>query len=241
MKDKIYPAIYKSEGGDLYTYKDANNFYRHEGGVWSTASCIYDEDGHSRDKNITREYLANTYGKLQSPNHGIFIRLLCKNHGISVNEFPSQLDSYFAVYGDELLFFHNEESASKLEGKQITIPTPPKCDEPLNNGDNLMFGGEDKFKEWPKIGDYVALRYRFDSKQIIHKGELLYLSDNHIIIKLESGNDYHCIRGEWDIEKPKTPEEEFIYDVAHLFRTKHDYLCFADELLSKYNITKKPQ
>ena len=123
MKDKIYPAFYRDTDKSIYLYSNADNYYCFGRGMWDKTS---DEDDHEDDTNITREYLANTCGKVYSPEHGLFIRLMCEKHGITVNEYPSQLDSYFAVYGNELLFFHNGESASGLGGKLITIPMPPK-------------------------------------------------------------------------------------------------------------------
>lgn len=99
-----------------------------------------------------------------------------------------------------------------------------------------------KEDEWPKVNDIVSLRYRFDSKQIMYTGELLYLSSNHIIIKTENGNDCHCIRSEWDIEKPKTPEQELrdeiIDDLGKIIQRGTISIV---EFLSKYNVTKKPQ
>lgn len=58
----------------------------------------------------------------------------------------------------------------------------------------------------PVVGDIVSLRYKYDSKQIIHTGKILYLSKGHMML-LKEGRDVHLHRCEWIIEKPKTPEE----------------------------------
>jgi hypothetical protein len=142
MSDKVYPAIYKSEYGYTYLYQDKSNYYSHQREKWDKSTA---EDNHENDKNITREYLANTYGKVESEEHAEFIIELAKVNGIKVcnkwrkcRYFNFVLDCHSNL---NLCFFGLATAANKGE-KQITIPIPPKCDEPLNNGDNLMFAGE---------------------------------------------------------------------------------------------------
>lgn len=128
-------------------------------------------------------------------------------------------------------------------------------EEMKNAGDNLILGCEDsKCDEWPCVGDEVSLRYKFDSKQIMHTGKLRYLSGNHIIIETDKNSDYHCHRCDWSIEKPKTPEEELRDEVTEAVWKANDLWTNTKEvqqvsvqefvttkILDKYNITKKPQ
>tara|TARA_R110001592_G_C13193009_1_gene753691 strand:- start:17001 stop:17735 length:735 start_codon:yes stop_codon:yes gene_type:complete len=80
--------------------------------------------------------------------------------------------------------------------------------------DNKIVSIADVSAEWArlfenervKVGDIVSLRYKYDSKQIIHTGKILYLSKRHIML-LKENHDVHLHRCEWIIEKPKTPEE----------------------------------
>ncbi len=215
---------------------------------------------------ITHDYLQNTYGEVVSPEHAEFIIELAENAkcaGVDICKTKANSYNvsgmYFNFYIDSgVLWFSFSalEMASCRGEKQITIPLPPK--EPLKNaGDNLILGCEDsKCDEWPQVGDEVALRYKFDSKQIMHIGKLLYLSGNHIIIATDKNSDYHCHRCDWRIEKPKTPEEELRDDLINsisscltfipgmldksdeVMRASHQAAC---NLMAKYNITKKPQ
>lgn len=182
-------------------------------------------------KNITTEYLANTCGEVKSKEHAEFIVKLAEVNEIqSVNPWIEGLlfCFYYNSDGDLVLAFYPEKSAKSDGEKQITIPLPPERE------------GVD---EWPKVNDTVSLRYRFDSKQVMYTGELLYLSGNHIIINTENGNDCHCIRSEWDIEKPKKPEQELEYNLTDLIMRARDAdvddVTIARSILSKYNITKK--
>ena len=231
-----YPAIYKSVEGSEYLYQNKDSYYCYERQAWDSSEPHH--DCHHSDTNITAEYLANTYGEVKSKEHAEFIVKLAEVNGIDFDGEVGINSNYFCFFpsnSKQLTFWRKEKDASKHGSrKQITIPLPPECE---------------SVDEWPKFNDTVSLRYRFDSKQVMYTGELLYLSSNHIIIKTENGNDCHCIRGEWDIEKPKTPEQELRDELISDFREVGQsgivligmYDKVVDEFLSKYNVTKKPQ
>lgn len=175
--------------------------------------------------NATREYLQNTCGEVVSTEHAEFIIELAENAGLEVYiDSPEINRSFFAFNEYSCLFFYSaEESINKRRCRKITIPLPPKeigneessSDEETELKSRAMaseLNNESK-DDWPVVGSYVSLRYKFDSKRIMYTGELLYLSSNHIIIKSENNNDCYCIRGEWDIEKPKSKEDLLIEEL----------------------------
>ena len=81
-------------------------------------------------KNITSEYLQNTYGEVKSPEHAEFIIELCESNGLSVHHDEFHVEkNFFALNGSGKLFFFPYETQSSInKRKQITIPLPPKAD-----------------------------------------------------------------------------------------------------------------
>ena len=203
-------------------------------------------------KNITTEYLANTYGEVESKEHAEFIVKLAKTNGLIVYEasYPIKRD-YFAFSKHGKLFFFSEESQANFnKRKKITIPLPPtdtNTNTPeedfemqqieKNNGDNLIFSGDNKCKEWPQVGDKVTWGNRLVT------GEVKALSDGLAWVKSYHGN-YRTERVEL-LEKPKTIEEELrdgILDCDNFDITEDKAAQIANWLTQKgYNITKKPQ
>lgn len=164
-------------------------------------------------KNITTEYLANTYGEVKSKEHAEFIVKLCEGHGIERIR-KSSNPSHFIIKNDHLMLF-SCAIVNSTDLKQITIPLPPtdtntNTNTPeedfemqqieKNNGDNLIFSGDNKCKEWPQVGDKVTWGNRLVT------GEVKALSDGLAWVKSYHGN-YRTERVEL-LEKPKTIEEE---------------------------------
>lgn len=299
MSNKIYPAIYKSEDGNLYLYENRANCYSFGYKNWiGSNDNIFDT--HESDKNITREYLANTYGKVGSKERADFIVKLAENHNVDIcNTYNSECKYFnFYIEGGKLIlaFFEKLASATSEGEKQITIPMPPKCDDvkpiltaeithdsikvkdsegnevkpsykskssvtdadatiaitdatptlndctvdsdfyppPLNNGGNLLFGGEDKCKEWPCVGDEVA------NKGIKWKVAAEY---KHMVMLVTDDDCGFALARKNDLQKPKTPEEELRDEIASDLNKMQlvSNLVKANELMAKYNITKKPQ
>ena len=228
----------------------------------------------SRYTNITREHLSNTWGVVESKEHAEFIIGLAKGCDFDIFGLVNiKSAKSFKFKGGHLLVFKHE--IQDTEGlKQITIPLPLKSsvskdnrdierdvaptatkEEEFemtqiekNNGDNLMFGGADKCKEWPCVGD-----------KFIHKGELVtciskgIISDGSEVITFEGADKLShgsCWNNDSWVQKPKTQEEELRDDLMeltlkHMENNSHPaeanaYYLFG-ELMSKYNITKKPQ
>jgi hypothetical protein len=234
-------------------------------------------------KNITREYLANTYGKVESKEHAEFIVKLAHNHSIKCYSGYQSYSSHgfcFYINGyDELTlaFMHIERCKDSGE-KQITIPLPPKVLAPTatqeeefemaqiekNNGDNLMFAGEsikdsrvyaeqlrkemgcddsllsDKCKEWPAVGDEVEVSLGIG----IVKGVGIVNGKKCVFVQLENTCETTT-----NFSKPKTPKEELRDEITQTIHDdvyngvydKQSLVVFANALMKKYNITKKPQ
>ena len=211
-------------------------------------------------KNITREYLANTYGKVASKEHAEFIFELCRVNGIPAiySSKPSEAKSFEVNKGYISLHSIGINELNVSSQKLITIPLPPKqiqtatSEEEFemrqimkNNGDNLILGCEDsKCEEWPQIGDEVII---FNQHNEL-RGELLALTKEYAIISQHYGEQHLHLSG-CKFKKPKTPEEELRDDIVqtihddvyHGAYEKQPLVVFADALMTKYNITKKPQ
>ena len=198
-------------------------------------------------KNITREYLANTYGKVESKEHAEFIVDLCKVNGVDFLDDYKGGVMWFNCKCGLLDFYIDKNTASNDGEKLITIPLPPKqiqtatSEEEFemqqimkNNGDNLVLGCEDSKCEWPQIGDLVQANFG--------KGIVKSLADKNGILSVMTDRGFNLLANMSDIKKPKTPAEELRDDLIELYCTAgYETEKYIDLLMSKYNITKKPQ
>lgn len=165
----------------------------------------------------TKEDLMNTWGVVESKEHAEFIIELAELHGFDVGGYDKK-DNFFYTDDDYIGFAPTYKLASNRNEKQITIPLPPKE------------------KEWPQVGDEVVLRYKFDSKQVMHTGKLLYLSRGHLIIEAAKDNDYHCHRCDWLIEKPKSKQDLLIEELHQKLLANNcsdEYLLACDIVQGK--------
>ena len=209
---------------------------------WRSENIFVYNDGWLEDefKNITREYLANTYGKVESKEHAEFIVELAENHGYQLKgSFHEGDDSYFHfVESKKILFFSSGFSDAKL----ITIPMPPKEVEVVD--------------EWPKVGDEVIFtdllqhyeQYKEDYCGKVSKviARFKYEQGEFITVHRE-----HCavmtVRVDIAIQdgvlvKPKPPEEELRDDLFSCKKPRLDTMQASDLaswLLDNFNITKK--
>lgn len=257
-EDKVYPAFYRDTDKAIYIYLNAGNYYCYSRGMWDQTS---DEDDHENDTNITREYLQNTWGVVDSKEHAEFIVELAENAGLDCDDFDCYTfdcdRAYFYTILDSLEFTSSQDLASNDGEKLITIPLPPKeVEEMKNNGDNLILGCEDsKCDEWPKVGDKVVISkdkehpLTFDQAgfsginlKVISKVE----RKGGIILTLEHNalGVIAMLHGGW-IKKPKTPEEDLRDGIIELIENTADVGSSTEELVETmfnlYNITKKPQ
>ena len=229
MKEDIKTGIYriKSDASNVMLYvngiatplveKSAANGQRFIIGDWKDLdSWLVNEQG----TNITSEYLANTYGKIESKEHAEFIVELTKANNLDVYVDDEEIErNYFTFNQHGILFFYEcSGEAVSLDRKQVTIPMPPK-----------------EADEWAKVGDQVCWS---NGKR---KGELKSICEGWAWIKDDSG-EFVYLMSKY-IKKPKTPEEEFRewlqerigYGIASGF----DCEAITHDLLHHCNITKK--
>lgn len=203
------------------------------------------EDGLT---DITRKYLKNTYGKVESKEHAEFISKLCCTSGIETSDVWTSSNEHFTIDRDGLYFWDLKDSAEQYSGKLITIPLPPK---------------EPESKEWPQVGDDVLFKCsetpkshedcNLDEHCIV---DTWFNGDELVVVAIVTGFDGSLLPVVQNkrtkevsailkklIKKPKTPEQELrdelIDDLSTMQRESNGYT--AEMLLSKYNITKKPQ
>lgn len=260
MSDKKYPGFYKSDIGELYLYCSDNEFINiHHGKSWAEHTDEAERSDHKLDKNITREYLANTYGEVKNERHAEFIKAFAEDNG-----FDGYVDKWF--HGDFFHFdedadlsFYNEEVAKSDGETLITIPEPPEdwnmphYDEQAEefemkqkqmvvkeNGDNLHFGGEDKCEEWPCVGG-EAILVSMGMTEFNRKVLITYIGDGVGCYKDLSNNaEYTFSSSETVFKKPKTPEEE-LRDKVYSIILQSSPAFATETLLEEFNITKKPQ
>lgn len=179
-----------------------------------------------RYKNITHEYLQNTYGEVESPEHAEFIIELAKNEGLWVYVDSPKINRAFFTFNESsgLFFYDSEEDINKGRCKKITIPLPPKADRKESS-------------EWPQVGDEVCWS---NGKR---KGELKSICDGWAWIK-DDGGEFVSLMAKF-IKKPKTPEEKLrddILDCDNFAITESKATQLANWLTNKgYEIKKKPQ
>lgn len=203
-------------------------------------------------KNITTEYLANTYGEVESKEHAEFIVKLSGGDSSSIGNSWNQSLKCFVIDSDGMVSFGNRVYYQEKVGKRlITIPLPPESNTNTpeedfemtqvakNNGDNLIFGGDDKCKEWPCVNDEVLTS---DGKGVVR---LLSDSKGYYVVSI---NDEYYQYQLYQLEKPKTPEQELRDELvelalSHIENKEHPIEANAyylvSEIIEKY--IKKPQ
>lgn len=226
-----YPYIGKgTESGSLALIYGKDSAIVMDSKTWAAKDSEDTEVDESYFKNITAEYLANTYGEVKSKEHAEFIVKLAK-----VNNFrlcnPEKTDKKWFCFDDnELYFFDDVEDASDLDEKQVTIPLPPECE---------------SADEWPVIGDRVQTS--------IGEGEIKLMPDGRGLYIACVDGDYYAFSIE-QLSKPKTPEQELRDDLMEFIDGKNQswikngrghidsttvFEFISDALINEYNITKK--
>lgn len=164
-------------------------------------------------KNITTDYLRNTYGKVESKEHAEFIVKLAELNGAEVVE-PWSWGKSFTFSPDDanglILGFYDEAEAKDDGEKLITLPLPPKEHK------------EPESKEWPVVGDEVLT----PSGQA---ASIIAIDCNEAWVKYENssiGSGYASVAIA-TLTKPPTPEEDLRVSLAEFFISSNEDLARA--------------
>lgn len=220
-----YPGFYRAKNGFTRLYCNKSKYSNIDLGDFEWKEDININE-HKSDTNITREYLANTYGEVKSKEHTEFIVKLAEGAGFEVERFGLVDHSWFSFMSKTLAFYKNEQAACSDNENLITIPLPPKEPEP---------------KEWPQVGD-SAIYNGLPHKVVVST------PDSAGGLVLEYQGEY-CFAQLSRVSKPLTPEEELakelekmVYDgMDNSYDLNHNCYCLVSGLMKKYDIKKKPR
>lgn len=259
-----YPYISTKSNNLLFYAKDTATLIGDQSNFFSHGFKVtVDESGF---ENNTREYLANTYGEVVSPEHAEFIIKLAKSASFELNTGTNEDYPCWFAFDDELYFFDSKAYASDNSRKQIKIPLPPKAESKKWNhdfydlpkhfdcvcnkcGGKCCTGQCDKQEssDWSQVGDEVEFKPNPSIDKWV-KASVEYVGDKFTILKSGNGREFSRRNSKLITRKPKTPEDELRDDIVWL-TIKHmenksypiennAYYLFSD-LMGKYNITKK--
>lgn len=208
--------------------------------TWATKNGNFETSiDESYIANITREYLANTWGVVESKEHAEFIVDLAELHGFELIKMGIGGCNFFN-FGSTSFALLSGEPAFKGDCKQITIPLPPKAE--INEaGHNLVFAASE-CKEWPCINDTVQ---PIDDKYNHGTCEVVKVKTNDSGVKMALVYSLEDSYPFWspisELQKPKTPEEALRDDIVQLIDDADGLSShvLALALLQKYNITPK--
>ena len=174
-------------------------------------------------KNITHEYLSNTWGVVESKEHAEFIVEIAKLHGFELARKSNHFGKFFS-FDVKGFFFLDDEFTARLHCKKITIPLPPKpeasVDEMSIAADELTTEEETELKSlcmvsalnneienqktWPQVGDKVTVFGR--------QGVLVLPADANGMYVVESNGRYFIPKLS-DITKPKSKQDLLIEEL----------------------------
>ena len=164
-------------------------------------------------KNITHEYLANTYGEVKSPEHAEFIIELAELHGFELARQSKHLGNFFSFDVKGFCFLDAELIASQ-HCKKITIPLPPKAPETLSPDEETELksramaselNSQSNDDEWPQVGDEVCW------SNGCYNGVVKARHWNDLWV-MESDGEFSTLYID-DVSKPKTPEDLLIEEL----------------------------
>ena len=215
-KEIKYPYIGEGLGsGSVVVFYEAGAGTTLDSKTWASKDMEHHNTlDESRFKNITREYLQNTWGVVESKEHAEFISELGKNASAKTStswEGGKRFNFYTNSKGGLHLDFYDEHLSKDSGEKQITIPLPPKAK--LNFSDLPKHfdcrcnkcGGKccaGFCDTWPKVGDEVVITDQHNKLE----GELLALTKEYAIISQPHGEQHLHLSG-WSFEKPKSAQE----------------------------------
>lgn len=201
----------------------------------------------SRFTNITREYLANTYGKCESQEHADFICKLANINNLPFVNNYSDKAQWFNVSGG-CVDFHSEHESSKNNEKLINLPLPPKKESKMPEEKPVYTKEMHERGELPVVGMEFLMCdlaehnrcYDFSGLKctVISTAEF----NDHLVVTFNNeieGIGSLIKHDQWMLPLP-TIEDELTDDIAEYFdSSKKHCKALVSELFSKYNITPK--
>lgn len=230
-----------------------------ESKTWAVADLeLCDGINEDKFKNITAEYLANTYGEVKSKEHAEFIVKLAEVNGFTI-EFISNFEAKSFIIKNECLSIFNIHinGLDKENLNKITIPLPPECEKPPIGGGQSMDYNNCRCStapalndEWPKVGDDAeicespAFELSVKSSKFIGKKGIVRAkfenSDGVMVYVLEVNTENVFCFYLQNIKKTKTPEQELREFLSLLWEeNNHDFDMLLDVVTE--HVIKKPQ
>lgn len=163
--------------------------------------------------NVGRTLLEGWCVRVSSQVHGEFLRELALNSGFKETSPLAGNYMHFTMQGDFAV------RASSLGGDVITIPMPPKA--------------ETEPKESVEVGDTVT----WDCNT--YKGRVMAIDGDNAWCMRDSGY-YYTIKLD-RIQKPKSEAEILRDELGECIKVHSSSEGLINDLVNKYNITKKPQ
>ena len=201
-----YPAFYEAKDGNIYLYQSKNRYFSYQMESWNKSDLA---DAHPDDTNITAEYLANTYGKVESKEHADFIVKLAKVNNINfIDRWHDGLLFCFYIGGKGNLLLDFMESGYLDDEKPITIPLPPRY---------LM----ESQKEWPQVGDEVLTKETSKATIIAIYERFAWIENFEGYLGME-------IVAIEELKKPPTPVEELRAKVIAVMDNANTACAYAD-------------
>jgi len=122
-----YPYIGKgTESGTIELIYSKGLGVAMDSKTWAAGNGDDKEVEESFFKNITAEYLANTYGEVKSKEHAEFIKLLAETNKIPCAVLSIDMNYTMFYVIDGCLFFCVKEIDAIGDYNKITIPLPPE-------------------------------------------------------------------------------------------------------------------
>lgn len=229
MSDNKYPYI-----GQIYSAIVL--YYRKNDGVLLGDALGLDGNeigkkinGENGSKNITREYLTNTYGKCESQEHADFICKLAESAEFTFYNDYKGIHDHFWFDGKHMEFDDAKEPL-KAKAKLIHLPLPPKEKE-MEETKPVYTKEMHERGELPAIG--AKVKYPSGEGVIVANKP----DESGVIIVLDSHyNEYKRVSLA-GIEPIPTIEDEL---ADYISKTRgHSSSEMARRILEKYNITPK--
>ena len=195
----------------------------------------------SRFTNITREYLANTYGKCESQEHADFICKLANINNLPFVNNYSDKAQWFNVSGG-CVDFHSEHESSKNNEKLINLPLPPKKESKMPEEKPAYTKEMRERGELPPVGSYFVMsdipNHAWFSKFNGLHCKVLALTEyeNGVVVTFDSEKEGFGALWHYEGMEPLPTIEN---ELSEIWDNEPDKHSIINAIIAKYNITPK--